>query len=128
MATAEYRRGHGTLHCEKVIGPAPNLREAGVSVEFSWHGRGNQKRRCLCLTSKAREPCAPNGPIDPNPGKQRVEGDSGGANGLPEGANDSWDSPAETPLFPDKIAAGAVVVVGGAKIPPCSNGQEWGEL
>ena len=21
MATAEYRRGHGTLHCEKVIGP-----------------------------------------------------------------------------------------------------------
>ncbi len=24
MATAEYRRGHGTLHCEKVIGPATN--------------------------------------------------------------------------------------------------------
>ena len=22
MATAEYRRGHGTRHCEKVIGPA----------------------------------------------------------------------------------------------------------
>ena len=26
MATAEYRRGHGTRHCEKVIGPGADFR------------------------------------------------------------------------------------------------------
>ena len=31
MATAEYRRGHDTLHCEKVIGPASRYRGTAKS-------------------------------------------------------------------------------------------------
>ena len=37
MATAEYRRGHGTLHCEKVIGPGSfwNHWTSGISIGYN---------------------------------------------------------------------------------------------
>ncbi len=37
MATAEYRRSHGTLHCEKVIGPATTRQF--IVVNLTWCGR-----------------------------------------------------------------------------------------
>lgn len=103
---------------------APNLRTAGVEIEFGHEGRGRQKRRNVAIR-KSTDSCVPCAPSVPNPEKTVFCGDGGDASGLDGDAKQPGGDAAGTQTTADVNPSGATVGTqgdgGDAKLRPCSN-------
>lgn len=110
---------------------APNLRAAGVDIEFGHAGRGKDKRRWLAI-GKVRETCVPTVPIVPTREIPESNGDASG-DAKPSGdANQPCGDAAGTQNRIDVNPCPAMMGThgddGDAKFQPCSNDDQWGEV
>lgn len=95
---------------------APNLRAAGVDVEFGTFGRGSNKHRRITIR-RVGETSVPTVPIVPNAGKQGWSGDDGDANGDGGDAAGTQDAVDVTPYA---VTLGTHGADGDAEIPSYS--------
>jgi hypothetical protein len=102
---------------------APNLRAAGVEIEFGSEGRGNQKRRNVSIR-KSTDSCVPCAPSVPNQEKAAFCGDGGDASGLSGDAKQPGGDAGGTQTTADVNPSGATVGTqgdgGDAKLRPHS--------
>ena len=102
---------------------APNLREAGLEVDFGHEGRGRKKRRSITIRT-ARDSCVPNDANDPTTHFSVWNGGTGDADGRSGGARqpggDDGGTQTAVDLNPSWAAAGTQGDAGDAELRPRS--------
>ena len=103
---------------------APNLREAGIGVEFNRTGRS----RTITLTRKEAESCVISVTNDTATNKRGIGGDNSVTQNERGDAGDDFSVTSETPVNPGVNGKCDTSDVSDAKIPVHSPDSEWSEL